>query len=331
MTERHLLIVGAGSAGRRHLKNFSNLGCRVSAVDPREDRLREAGRDCQLSGRYADLDHALTEESYDAVVICSPPRVHVEQSLAAMNRGIGVFLEKPVGLDAPSAQRLLDAWRARPVPALLGYTWRWWPAILDLKSDLLSGVVGRVLHVRFVLSAHLADWHPWERYQDFFMSSRQEGGGALLDESHFIDLMLWFFGMPDAVTGSVERLSSLEIDTDDTVDARFWYPDGLRVSMHLDIYGRPHDRSITVVGDRGTMAWTYDPNRLRLGVTPAGDWTDRTYSSERNEMFVSAAREFLDVMSGRRASCTFEDGYRVMRVIESIRESSKSGQRVAVR
>ena len=58
-----------------------------------------------------------------------------------------------------------------------------------------ANAVGGLRHARFVMSAHLADWHPWERYQDFFMASRDQGGGALLDESHFIDLMLWFFGV----------------------------------------------------------------------------------------------------------------------------------------
>jgi predicted dehydrogenase len=50
------------------------------------------------------------------------------------------------------------------------------------------------------MSAHLADWHPWERYQDFFMAQAALGGGALLDESHFLDLMLWSLAVFSAVS-----------------------------------------------------------------------------------------------------------------------------------
>ena len=84
---------------------------------------------------------------------------------------------------------------------------------------IASGVrPDRILSVTFTMSAHLADWHPWERYQDFFMSNAAMGGGALLDESHWLDLMLWFFGMPDRLFAKIEKLSDLEIETDDNVD-----------------------------------------------------------------------------------------------------------------
>jgi predicted dehydrogenase len=68
------------------------------------------------------------------------------------------------------------------------------------------------------MAAHLADWHPWERYQDFFMSSKTMGGGAILDESHWLDLMLWFFGTPEKLFAKVDKISDLEIETDDNVD-----------------------------------------------------------------------------------------------------------------
>ena len=193
-------------------------------------------------------------------------------------------------------------------------------------------MVGRVLHVRCVMSAHLADWHPWERYQDFFMSSRDLGGGALLDESHVIDVMLWCFGMPEAVTARVERISALEIDTDDTVDAWLAYASGLRVAIHLDLYGRPHERSITAVGEAGTLQWSYERNALRLGRGAEPAWDETPYTCERNEMFLGAAREFLELLAGgRRApSCTAQDGSEVLQVIEAMRESAASGRTIDV-
>ena len=75
------------------------------------------------------------------------------------------------------------------------------------------------------MSAHLADWHPWEQYQDFFMAKKNLGGGALLDESHWIDLMVWFFGLPQSIIGKVEKISDLDIETDDNVDFLSLYPD----------------------------------------------------------------------------------------------------------
>jgi len=330
--ETHLLVLGAGSVGKRQLSNFSSLGCMVSAMDPRGDRLTEAARLVPLVRTFSDLETALSQAAiFSGAVVCSPPKFHVEQALAVLEKGLPVLLEKPVSPDAESAACLVETVRRRQIPLLLDYTFRWWPPIRELRSRLQQGVVGKVLHVRGIMSAHLADWHPWERYQDFFMASRELGGGALLDESHFVDLMIWLFGMPVEVFAKVERLSSLEIQTDDNVDVWLRCHQGVRISVHLDLYGRPHERSITVTGEQGTLQWSFEANSLRFSRSSAQEWEETRYSCERNDMFVDAAKEFLQIIdTGQRPSCSIEDGYAVLRVIEAMRQSSATGRVVSV-
>ncbi len=331
MSEKHLIILGAGSVGKRHLINFSRLECKVSAMDPRPDRLSEASESAPIAKSFCNLNDAFAEtSSFSGVVICSPPKFHIEQSVAALKLGLPVFLEKPLSPDLKSASLLLATDAQTEAPLLLGYTYRWWPPLNDLKKMLERGVIGRVLSVRCVMSAHLADWHPWERYQDFFMSSKALGGGALLDESHFIDLMLWLFGMPTTVFADVQKLSSLEIETDDNVDAIMFYADGLRIYMHLDLYGRPHEKFISITGEEGTLNWSFEPNRLRLSHNQ--EWTDTEYDYERNDMFINAEKEFLRIIEKRQEpSCTVSYGYDVLRVIEAMRQSSTARKIVLVK
>lgn len=332
MTDKPLLVVGAGSVGKRHLRNFSSLGFRVSAMDPLAERLTQAAEAVPLVSTWTNLDAALNQaQDFSGVVICSPPRFHVEQALRALQANLPVLLEKPVSPDAESAFRLMNAVQSGSAPVLLGYTYRWWEPVLALKKKLDDNLVGRVLHVRCVLSAHLTDWHPGEPLQQFFMSSKELGGGALLDESHFLDLMLWFFGLPEYVFAKIERLSSLEIDSDDNVDAWLSYANNLRVWLHLDLYGRPHERSITIIGENGTLQWAYERNNVRYSRAAGQEWEEEKFTCERNEMFLGVAREFLRVLEGTTApSCTSADGYAVMRVIEAMRQSSDTGQVVTL-
>jgi predicted dehydrogenase len=332
MHEPHILVVGAGSVGRRHLRNFHTLGCDVSTFDPRPDRIEEAAGEVSLRNRYGTLEEALRDSGeLSAAVIGSPTRFHPEQAVLALDAGLPVLLEKPPAMELAGAEAMSEAVRRSNLPLLLGYSYRWWPPVVELRRRVRAGDVGAVRSVRCVMSAHLADWHPWERYQDFFMASRELGGGAFLDESHFVDLMYWIFGVPDEVFASIERLSSLEIETDDTVDAWLAYPEGLRVTLHLDLYGRPHERSITVVGEDGTLAWSYEANSVRFARTGAGDWSEAPFSCERNEMFMGAALEFLAVLEGRQEpSCTIEDGRAVMRILEAMRESSATSRVVGL-
>lgn len=334
MSTLHILIIGTGSAGRRHAKNLSSLGVAVFCFDPREDRLSQAKQEIPtLKGVYSSFEHVLAEASrFDGAVIASPPSTHVEQTIALLEREIPVLLEKPIAPDLASAVHLEEVAQICKASVLLGYTYRWWPPFLELRHQIKQKRLGALRHARFVMSAHLADWHPWEPYQDFFMAHRELGGGALLDESHFIDLMLWFFGMPEAIFGRVEHLSSLEITTDDNVDLVAIYPDNFRVTIHLDLFGRPHEKSITVVGEQGSLQCLFEPNVLRYAAQASGSWQMDSFSCERNDMFLTEVKDFVALIHdpSMPVACSVEDGVWVLRCVEAVRLSTQTGRTVAM-
>jgi len=188
-------------------------------------------------------------------------------------------------------------------------------------------MIGPLRHVQFHMSAHLADWHPWEPYQDFFMASQTLGGGALLDESHWIDLALWLFGRPRSISAHVEKLSDLEINTDDNVDLWLEYPERLRVTIHLDVFGRPHEKFIRFVGEKGSILWTASPNRIAVSDGMEGWPVIEEFTCERNDMFVAVAEEFLAVLDGQGVqTCALADGLAVLAVVEQARRSSVEGR-----
>lgn len=329
----HILIIGSGSVGKRHARNLAALECRISCVDPREDRREELAVETPVEGTFSSVGSALNRpHDFSGVVIASPTAFHPSDLNAAIEAGLPVLLEKPVAKTACEAREMQRFAEQRNIPVLLGYTWRWWPPLERVRELLRQQAIGRLHHVQFHMSAHLADWHPWEPYQAFFMASAAQGGGALLDESHWIDLMVWLFGMPERISGRVEKLSSLEIETDDNVDVMATYPDGLRVSLHLDLYGRPHEKFIRFIGESGTLFWTAEPNRIAVGKEMGQIWQEEIFQCERNDMFMAVAREYLAVIAGKLApTCTLADGLQVMELIEAVRCSSNEERTISVK
>jgi predicted dehydrogenase len=313
------MIVGTGSVGKRHARNFSTLGFKISGVDPRADRCAELAQEVAGATAYLNIEQAIAASRFDGAVVCSPPNAHVAQTRVCLEAGLPVLLEKPVSPDLAEARGLSEFQRMQSRPVLLGYTWRWWPPLIRMRELLRLASIGALRHVRFVMSANLADWHPWERYQDFFMARRDQGGGALLDESHWIDLACWLFGEPETVTAHVEKISDLEIDTDDNVDLQLRYTGNLRVTLHLDLFGRPHEKSITFVGEQGTLRWTADPNEIAIGRGISGWERLETFTCERNDMFLEIAKEFARVIDGATPSCTLNDGLRVLQIVQAAR------------
>ncbi len=328
MNEPHILIVGAGSVGLRHGRNLTALGCRLSGMDPRQDR-REAFADEFSCFAFEDLETALEAGGLDGVAVCSPTRFHVEQCLPALEAGLPVLLEKPVAKTLAESQVLAQAIERTGTPLLLGYTWRWWPPLAKVRALLSQNAIGTVRYVDFTMSAHLEDWHPGEPLAEFFMSSAELGGGALLDESHWIDLMLWFFGMPQTLSARVEKISDLDITSDDNVDMMINFASGLRANLHLDLYGRPHRKSIRFIGDGGTILWSEAPNQIAVFVEAAENWREEIFDCERNDMFMGVAEEYLAVLGGAPVgTCAIADGLDVMTLLEAARQSHAEGRRM---
>jgi predicted dehydrogenase len=303
-----VLIIGTGSVGKRHARNLKSLNCEIGCLDPREDRQHELDKEFHIVGHYETLIQAL-DVKWDAAVIASPPAYHLEQAMLCNDAKIPFLMEKNLCLVEDD---FLDFDKRITVPALMGYTWRFWPSLVQLKTMLFR--VGQIRRVEFTMAAHLEDWHPWEPVEEFYAAER----GGIVNEAHWHDIMLHWFGWPDKVFASIDHISDLNIPSADVLDSLFWY-DGFRVNMHYDLYKRPHERSMRITGEKGTLTW--EPN----STTYEAKDQEEVYPNnvERNEMFLREAEHFLEVVKGAKPVCTLEDGVNVMHILDASLASTK--------
>ena len=130
--------------------------------------------------------------------------------------------------------------------------------------------------------------------------------------------------------GQLGKVSTLDITSDDSVDFIASYRSGLRVSVHLDIFGRPHEKSFLVIGEKGNIVWTEEENEVSVFFHDKRV-EKKKFENERNDMFVDLAKEFVSVMRGANPNtCRLEDGVNVLKVIEAVRESSLSMRSVEI-
>ena len=76
----------------------------------------------------------------------------------------------------------------------IGYCHKFIPYTTKLKQFMEKKIIGDVVHATMRWGSYLPDWHSWEDYKDFYMSKKDQGGGALMDESHGIDLVRFIIG-----------------------------------------------------------------------------------------------------------------------------------------
>ena len=127
----------------------------------------------------------------DGVVIATPNALHAPQTLAALERGLAVFCQKPLALDAREARAMVKA--AREADRLLGvdYSYRFTDGAQELRRVVQAGELGKIFSLDLVFHNAYGPDKPW------CFDPRLAGGGSLMDLGvHLIDLAFWLLDDP---------------------------------------------------------------------------------------------------------------------------------------
>ena len=185
-------FVGLGWIGRNRLQSIVDAGvAEVAAVyDVQADAVAEGLKLSPNAAVFSAFEELLNHE-VDGVVIATPNCFHAEQSIAALENGIAVFCQKPLGRNAFETRRILEA--ARNADCLLGVdlSYSAIPAMQKVSALVESGELGKIFAVDAVFQNGYGPDKTW--FRDYSLS----GGGCVLDlGSHMLDLALRPLGFP---------------------------------------------------------------------------------------------------------------------------------------
>lgn len=327
------LIAGLGSIGRRHLRNLIALG-EKDIVLLRSHRATLPEAELGDWPTETEIEAALRRHKPEAVIVANPTALHFSVALPAARAGCAILLEKPVSGSMEGVDQLQKALQEGEARILMGFQFRFHPGLLRARKLIEDGGIGRIISAQVHYGEYLPAWHPWEDYRQGYAARSDLGGGVLLTQCHSLDYLPWLMGEPRSVSGFVGKLSDLQIDVDDTAEVMLQFAGGSVGTIHLDYAQQPPSHQMQVEGTRGSLNCD-----LLTGVTKTfrgetSSWEDFPPPSgwERNAMFMDEMAHFLAV-ARREAppACTLEDGIQVMRLIEAIRKSSDSGQRLSLK
>ncbi len=204
---KKIILVGLGSAGRRHVRAIDFYEKRgllqlVGVVEPSEQVLASF-----ITARKRNLPLPVTagslEEIYvklgahtgppaDLVSIATPPGLHTELALLAMKNGADVIVEKPMTLTVREGKILQEASLASGRCIIPCLTYRFYPAVRELREFLTSGSFGRPLSANMIVR-----WGHDQAYYDraSWLGSWEHEGGALMNQTiHALDLVFYLLG-----------------------------------------------------------------------------------------------------------------------------------------
>ena len=193
MARPRIGFLGVGWIGRHRMEAMIKTGAIEAAAiaDPSPDMVRQAAELAPGAAVVDGLD-GLLGERLDGIVIASPSALHAEQSIEALQRGVAVFCQKPLGRTAAEAGAVVDA--ARAADRLLGVdlSYRFTEGMRRIRELIHSGDLGRIYAVDLVFHNAYGPDKQW------FYDPALSGGGCVMDLGvHLVDLALWTLGFPE--------------------------------------------------------------------------------------------------------------------------------------
>lgn len=316
-------VVGCGSIGKRHSRILLGLGERDLVVfDPSPERRVEIGS--ELGVAAVDTFDAVLDAKPDAVLICSPPNLHVSQAICAAERGCALFIEKPLSHSLDGLDQLAAAVATHGAVSFVACNFRFHPPLRRLRELIDHGTFGRLYSLRARFGQYLPDWRPTADFRQSYSADSALGGGVILDRIHELDYACWLLGPATAVAVASGRFSDLPIRAEDMAEILVRFASGALGSIHVDYLRRLYDCRCEVMGEFGFGEWVFQDHRLLWYDVRTGRETVETWrQAEVNTMYIEQMRHFLEVVRGDVASSNpVDSAVSLMRVALQARDQA---------
>ncbi|HKG52971.1 MAG TPA: Gfo/Idh/MocA family oxidoreductase, partial [Anaerolineales bacterium] len=188
-----IAFAGTGYISKIHARAAQNCGAElVAVVNHKAESMAAFANDYGIPRQYESVEGLLKDGNLDALVIGTPNYLHASQTIAALNAGVHVMVEKPMSMNVSEAEKIVEAAENSGAVLMVAHCWRFDPEVLWLKEQLQK--LGNIIRTKGI-GVHV-HWGP----SGWFTQREFAGGGALADMGiHALDTARFLLGDPKPV------------------------------------------------------------------------------------------------------------------------------------
>jgi predicted dehydrogenase len=357
MKKFKVAIIGTGFGAKVHAPQMNfHEGFEVVAVSSvTRGNIEDAQKVSGIENIYTDWRLMLEQEELDLIVVASAVFVHMEMVEAALEKGIDVVCEKPMGLNVKETAEMVEAKNHTGKLGIINHEFRFLPARTKVKELLDSGVLGDIIHVRYLAS--FANYTGLTTRSRGWLGEEEKGGGMLgAIGSHMTDSLHWWFDshfnevfanlpihipVQTAENGNEERRTA-----DDAFQVIGTLENGATVTLEFLSAARQTSNNwrLEVFGTNGTLVMV-DDEKVFLSIGDAKleevvlvpDITAPTEMPAISARYYNGFHRALDALYETLISGTkhpyladFENGHSTQKVLDAIRLSAKEGRKIVI-
>lgn len=295
----NVLIIGFGSIGKRHANILRALQCNVAIVTS----YPEPTFQCYKNLKDVNL------ELYNYIIIATPTFRHFDELafLDLHTKNKIILVEKPLFMETQIVQTFKNN------TIFVAYNLRYSQIIQQIKN-----IIGqkKVLSCNIHTGSFLPSWRIGEDYSLRYSASKEQGGGVLLDLSHEIDYLLWWFGHLDVQCSINKKVSNLQITSDDFETFIAIAKPNIIINCTLDYISKIPQRNILIHTDDSTIVADLISGNLKL-ISSNGECITSEYKDDIKNSYHTMHAHILKNQFD--TLCTFSEGLKVLETIKRLR------------
>lgn len=330
-----IVVIGLGTIGRRHLTLINKLQPNTEIAVLTSQNMKEFRKMSLVELKNLD---EVGEFNPQIAIISNAASAHVVTAQKLTELKIDFFIEKPLSTTSKGVIELIKTCKFNNTIVSVGYNLRFLPSLQYFKSQIDSGLIGKIYSIRSEVGQYLPEWRPNIDYRTSVSSQAELGGGVLLELSHEIDYLSWIFGNILWTRATLTKQSDLDLNVEDHASLVLGIKQSgnekvVLASLNMDFIRRDPTRTCTAIGEKGTLRWDGIKNIVELYKSPEAGWVD--VYKDKNDVSHSYElqwKSFIDSVADRKnPQVSLEDGLKVLEVIEACRESAINGGQVMVK
>lgn len=320
--------------GKRRIRNLKQLEQDdIIGFDTKDDRCKEAYEKYKIK-TFTNILDALNEKP-DAMIISTPPDLHMKYAKIALQNKINFFTEASVVQDG--MEEVIKGLSKMNIVGLPSCTMRYHPIVTHLINILKMNKIGKPLAFLYHSGQYLPDWHPWEDYRKFYVSKRETGACREIVPFEIVWLVS-VFGKIKSVCAIKSKVSRLEADIDDIYNVLLEFEGGIQGNLTVDVITRFPYRQLKILGEEGIIFADWSERTIAFFTKEMG-WQNEKIDDgiiEKNYIHGDApyVEEMLIFIKSIRKEIsqpyTFNDDLKVLKILEAIERSSDLGSRQTV-
>ncbi len=263
---------------------------------------------------YHDAHNMINDQEVNAIYIATPPAFHEEYALASFQAGKPVYVEKPMALNAAGCLRMLKAAEASSCKLSIAHYRRAQPKFTELRRIIREGLIGDILSAEII---HREAYQPGVE-NTWRVDPEISGGGLFHDLApHQLDLMVYFFGKPQKVSGNSSNTGG-NYNADDLVRGEIIFKNGIKFKGEWNFNASPEDATeiCEITGSRGTLRFSIFGNSCEL--ESGGRISEMIFDHlphVQQPMIEQVVNYFLDKGPN---PCSAADALEVMKVMDTL-------------